>query len=117
MKILWCESFLKDLKKIRSVTKKEITALLKKYPYRKRIFSIIEEKEYAILKGYVSGGRTRLIVLFEKEDEKMIPITVVKKESLEGKNITAESFFEFFENALMKITKELTEKKFEDEEI
>lgn len=117
MKIIWSKTFLKILKNIGSVSQKDILSLVKKYPHSKNIICIDIKKSHCVLKGYLLGKKIRILILFELVDNMMIPISVVKKESKEGKNIRKENYEEIFINFLSKILRDIDNGNYKEENL
>ncbi|MGR3178636.1 MAG: hypothetical protein ACUZ8E_11315 [Candidatus Anammoxibacter sp.] len=96
MRVLFCHTFLKRLKKIGSVTKDDVLELLAKYPHTKDIIKIDDFNGNDVLKCYLLKRKVRALVLLAKVKEEYVPITVVKKETDKGKNISKETYIESF---------------------
>lgn len=117
MPILFCTSFLKSLKKIRSIDTNDICALLTKYPNTTEIKIIDKYGEYEILKCYLSGKRVRVIVFVTIAKGKYVPFAVVKKESKKGRNITKDNYIELFSGDITRVLKDVRESNYETEDI
>lgn len=115
MQVLFCPSFLKELKKIRSVHKEDITKLLKKYPHTKEIIQIDQFEGNEVLKCYLLSKKIRALVLLCKLKEKFVPISVIRKETQKGKNISKENYVELFKNDISKIMSEVESNNYEEE--
>ncbi len=113
MKVLFSLSFSKDLNKIRSINKKDILNLLKKYPHTKGIIKIDSFEENEVLKCYLLKKKVRVLVLLNKVKQKFVPISVIKKETHRGKNISKETYIDFFYQDILKIMKEIDNDNYE----
>ncbi|MGK5092728.1 hypothetical protein WDW89_12030 [Deltaproteobacteria bacterium TL4] len=118
MNIAFCDSFLKQLNKLGSVKLIDIKTLLRKYPNTPNIVELDHfESGTSIVKCYLLSKKIRLLVLLRTSQGNFIPISIVRKETKEGKNITKENYQELFKNSIDRILKEYTEDKYTVEEL
>lgn len=113
MKVLFSPSFLKDLNKIRSINRKDILNLLKKYPHTKGIMKIDSFEKNEVLKCYLLKKKVRALVLLNKVKQIFVPISVIKKETHKGKNISKETYIDLFYQDISKIMKEIDNDDYE----
>lgn len=70
-----------------------------------------------MLKRYLLRKKVRALVLLCNVKGKYLPISVVKKETHQGKNISKETYIELFGNDILKIMKEVEKGNYEVEYI
>ncbi|MDD5769870.1 MAG: hypothetical protein PHE25_02790 [Candidatus Gracilibacteria bacterium] len=114
MKVIFTNSFNKKLSKISSILKEDIIYLLKKYPNTNNLVLIDDLGNSKILKGYLLSKKIRILVLFQNVKSKIIPVSVIKKETSKGKNITKENYIDLFLNDIEKSIKDLDNNNFEE---
>lgn len=113
MKVFFSFSFLKNLNKIRSINNNDILDLLKKYPNTKGIKKIDSFGGNEVLKCYLLKKKVRALVLLNKVKQKFVPISIIKKETRKGKNITKETYIDFFYEDILKIINEINNGEYE----
>ena len=117
MLILFCDSFLKSLGKIKSISTNEIRSLLRRYPNSPDIKKINTHGEYEVLKCYLLGNRVRMIVYLNMKKERYIPIAIIKKESKKGKNIRKDNLLDLFSGDIERINKDIKERNYVSEKV
>jgi len=117
MKVLFTASFLKDLNKNRSINKKDILSLLKKYPHTKSILRIDAFEGNEVLKCYFLKKRIRALILLSKVKETFVPVSVIMKETHKGKNISKETYIDLFSQDILKIMKEIDNDDYDEIDI
>lgn len=116
MNLVLCPSFVKQLKKLKSIQIDDVKALLRKFPNTNNIEVIDHHEEDKVLKCYLLQKKVRSIVFLMIETNLFIPVSIVKKESKTGKNITKENYSDLFEGEILKIEEEFATNNFEIEE-
>ncbi len=117
MQILFCSSFLKSLKKVRSISTDDITTLLAKYPNTTEIKNIDVYQPYDVLKCYLFGKRVRMMVLAATIKGKYVPFAIVKKETKKGHNITKDNYIELFGGDIKRILTDVQNGDYVTEEV
>ncbi|PCI24381.1 hypothetical protein COB57_05190 [Candidatus Peregrinibacteria bacterium] len=95
-------SFQKSLKKINSITESDLISLFKKYPNSRQIIELDRLNDSKILKCYLLSKKVRCLVLFQYVKNIFIPVSIVKKESKFGKNISKKNYENLFSHDIEK---------------
>ena len=96
MKIIFTDSFKKNLIKLWSISENDIINLIKKYPNTTNLITIDNIESSKILKWYLYSKKVRILILFEYIKWKFIPVSIVKKETSKWQNIMKENYIELF---------------------
>ena len=113
MELVLTSSFLKVLKKVRIVGLEDLKKLLTKYPHSRDIVQIDHLEEAYLLKCYLAQKQVRAVVLFQYVKNKYVPVSIVKKTSPKGKNITKDNYADLFHGEIARVRKDLKNGNFE----
>lgn len=117
MNVVLCSSFIKQLNKLKSVNIEDVKSLLKRYPNTTAIRPIANVEGTEVLKCYLLQKKVRSIVFLRYKNSAFIPISIVRKETKKGKNITKDNFEELYNGEILRIEEDLKNKQFEIEEL
>jgi len=114
MKIIFTLSFNKILSKIDSINKDDIIYLIKKYPNTNNLILIDNINDSKVIKWYLLWKKVRILILFQEIKGKIIPVSIVKKETTKWKNITKDNYVWLFLNDIERSIFDIDNKLFEE---
>ena len=112
--IVAAASFLKSLAKLRSVAWESVAAEIAKHA--RGVDNFVDLGAVAgrrVLKGYLSAGRVRLVVLLQESRGNYLPCFIAKKESADGFNVTKRDLGGSLARAIDAVTKDIAEGRYE----
>ncbi|MBS9775445.1 hypothetical protein KGV52_01890 [Candidatus Gracilibacteria bacterium] len=117
MQVIITKSFKKQLLKLGSIHIENLLDLLKKYPHTRNLVLLDTSNTGIILKGYLLSKKVRVLILLKQTKNTFVPVSLVRKESQKGYNITKENYQKIFLQDIAKVIEQIDKNDFERIEI